>query len=419
MTPISKKSMNNVLVIGGGAAGMMAAVRAAELGAAVTLLEKNEKLGKKLYITGKGRCNVTNFCDAVAFQRNVIRNPRFLYSALQVLPPEALMNWFEQHGCALVVERGNRVFPKSQKASDITKTLERALERLRVRILRNTQVQQLLLDGDCITGVQTNTGPILADCVILATGGCSYPSTGSTGDGWQWLSNAGHAVKPPRPSLTGLRSNAQWVKELQGLSLKNVTLTVKNGKKQVYSDLGEMLFTHFGISGPLVLSASAYLAEGISERVSFTLDLKPGLTHEQLDARIQRDIAQSPQKQIIHLLRGLFPQKLAVIICTLCGLNPQERGCDLQRTQRAKLVEITKSLAIPIIGLCSMQEAIVTCGGVSVKEVNPSTMESKKIRNLYIAGELLDVDALTGGFNLQIAFATGYVAGTSAAKCQQ
>ena len=413
------KNMRKLIVIGGGAAGMMAAVQAAELGADVALLEKNEKLGKKLYITGKGRCNVTNQCDLQTFQRHVVRNPRFLFSALQLLSPTDLMEWFERHGCALIVERGNRVFPASQKASDITKALERALEQLGVHIFRNTQVLRLLIEDGTVKGVITNRGSMMADSVILATGGCSYPSTGSTGDGWKWLSEAGHQLNPARPSLTGLRSSERWVTDLQGVSLKNVTISVKRGKKEVFSELGEMLFTHFGISGPLVLSASAYLADCSFDDVTLALDLKPGMTREQLDVRIQRDIAQSPQKQLIHLLRGLFPQKVAETICYLCGFNGQERGCDFQRVQRMKLIDNTKALRIPVAGLCSMEEAIVTCGGLCVKEVNPSTMESKLVKNLFIAGELLDVDALTGGFNLQIAFATGFTAGTSAAKALQ
>ncbi len=406
-----------MLVIGGGAAGLMAAVSAAEAGAEVTLLERNEKLGKKLYITGKGRCNLTNACDADTFRRNVVKNPRFLYSALDALPPERLIAWMEAHGCPVVVERGQRAFPKSQKASDVTRAFERELRRLGVRVMLGARVRALMVEGGRLTGVALESGESLrADAAIVCTGGQSYPSTGSTGDGWAWLEGCGHTVYPALPSLVGLESPAQWVRELTGLSLKNVRITLSHGKKKLYTELGEMLFTHFGVSGPLALSASAYMTELAPEDVTFALDLKPGLTCEQLDARILRDVAGAPKKQLGNLLCGLFPARLAGAVARLCGLDAQKPAGALGREERVRLVEKTHALEIPVSGTRGLAEAIVTRGGVSVREIAPSTMESRLTRGLYVAGELLDVDALTGGFNLHIAFSTGYLAGRAAAE---
>lgn len=408
--------MNSIAVIGGGAAGLMAAVSAAEAGARVTLLERNEKLGKKIYITGKGRCNVTNRCDGDAFRKNVVKNPRFLYSALNGLSPEDLMDWLAKHGCPVVVERGNRVFPESQKASDVTRAFERELRRLGVSVRLNARVKGLNVQEGRITGVMLESGEVLsADRVILCTGGQSYPSTGSTGDGWAWLREMGHTVYPALPSLAGLTSDKDWVKDLQGLSLKNVTLTLSRGKKKLYTELGEMLFTHFGISGPLALSASAYLTEISPEEVQLTLDLKPGLTREQLDQRVQRDVSAAPRKQLSSLLCGLFPSRLAQTMARLCQLDDTRPAGSLIREERLCLVDATKALRVPVSGVRSLEEAIVTRGGVSVKEIDPATMESKLISGLYVAGEMLDVDALTGGFNLHIAFSTGRAAGLAAA----
>lgn len=408
--------MNSIAVIGGGAAGLMAAVSAAEAGARVTLLERNEKLGKKIYITGKGRCNVTNRCDGDTFRKNVVKNPRFLYSALNGLSPEDLMDWLARRGCPVVVERGNRVFPESQKASDVTRAFERELRRLGVTVRLNARVKGLNVQGGHITGITLESGEVLsADRVILCTGGQSYPSTGSTGDGWAWLRKLGHTVYPALPSLAGLASDEGWVKELQGLSLKNVTLTLSRGKKKLYTELGEMLFTHFGISGPLALSASAYLTELSPEEVQLTLDLKPGLSREQLDQRVQRDVSAAPRKQLSSLLCGLFPARLAQSMARLCHLDDTRPAGSLTREERLCLVETTKALRMPISGVRSLDEAIVTRGGVSVREIDPATMESKLISGLYVAGEMLDVDALTGGFNLHIAFSTGRAAGLAAA----
>ena len=396
----------------------MAAVSAANAGANVTLLERNEKLGKKIYITGKGRCNATNACEPDAFMKSVVKNPRFLYSALNALTPADLMQWFENHGCPVVVERGDRVFPESQKASDITRAFERELRRLDVNVRLHTKVRSVDARDGRVQGVTLENGTQLrADAVIVCTGGQSYVSTGSTGDGWKWLSDLGHTTFPALPSLVGLTSDADWVRQLQGLSLKNVRLTLTRGKKKIYTELGEMLFTHFGVSGPLVLSASAYMTELAPEDVTLSIDLKPGLNTQQLDARILRDVAEAPKKQLVNVLCGLFPARLAEMMAHLCQLDPQKPAGALTREERARLIERTQSLIIPVDGTRSLNEAIVTRGGVSVKEIDPSTMESRLVEGLYVAGELLDVDALTGGFNLHIAFSTGMLAGRSSASC--
>lgn len=409
--------MNKVIVIGGGAAGLMAALSAAEAGASVLLLEGNEKLGKKIYITGKGRCNVTNACEPAAFMNKVVKNPRFLFSALNAFGPEDMMALLERLGCPVKVERGDRVFPVSEKASDVTRALEKELRRLGVSIRLNTKVSHILVENTAVCGVELEDGTRLdANRVIVATGGQSYPSTGSTGDGFRWMAELGHTVYPPLPSLIALTCGAAWVSALQGLSLKNVRLTLKRGKKVLYSDVGEMLFTHFGISGPLVLSASAHMAELAPEDVELLLDLKPGLTAEQLDARLLRELDASGKRQLRTLLTTLYPASLAEEMPTLCGIPAQTPACEITREQRARLVKAGKELRLPVDGTRPLTEAVVTRGGVSVKEINPATMESKKIHGLYAAGELLDVDAMTGGFNLQIAFSTGHLAGMSAAE---
>ncbi|MEG2719334.1 MAG: NAD(P)/FAD-dependent oxidoreductase [Clostridia bacterium] len=408
--------MSNVLIVGGGAAGMLAAIGAGRAGARVTLLERNEKLGKKLYITGKGRCNVTNACDADAFMKNVPRNPRFLYSALSALSPQDMMALLTEMGCPVMVERGNRVFPASEKASDVTRALEHELRRLNVRVELDTRVQELLVQNGQAVGVLCEGGRrFQADAVIVCTGGQSYQSTGSTGDGWRWLAACGHEVNPPLATLSALESGEAWVKELQGLSLKNVRLTLTRGKKQLFSEIGEMLFTHFGLSGPLVLSASAYMAGLPLNSLTLTLDLKPGLSEMQLDARLLRDLDESGKRLVRTLLCGLYPSRLAESMPMLCGVNGDKMACEVTKEERARLVSGGKALVLPITGARSVSEAIVTRGGLSVKDVNPATMESRRVKGLYVAGELLDVDALTGGFNLQIAFSTGMVAGLSAA----
>ena len=315
-----------------------------------------------------------------------------------------------------MVERGDRVFPESQKASDVTRAFERALRRCNVNVRLNARVKSVDAREAAVTGVTLENGQFLpADAVVVCTGGQSYQSTGSTGDGWKWMEAHGHTVFPALPSLVGLTSPVQWVRELQGLSLKNVKLTLTRGKKKLYTELGEMLFTHFGVSGPLVLSASAYVTELAPEDVTLSIDLKPGLNAQQLDARILRDIAAAPKKQLSNLLCGLFPARLAEAMAAVCGIDPAKPAGELTKEERARLVANTQALIIPIDGTRSLNEAIVTRGGVSVKEIDPSTMESKLVRGLYVAGELLDVDALTGGFNLHIAFSTGFVAGREAA----
>jgi len=408
--------MRSVLIIGAGAAGLMAAVFAAGAGAEVTVLERNEKPGKKIYLTGKGRCNVTNDCTMEDFLREVPQNPRFLYSALSFFSPEDMKNLLAENGCPTVTQRGRRVFPATEKASDVTRTLVRVAQQRGTRILLNQRVKRLLIgEAGRVTGVETEEGAQrAADAVILATGGVSYPATGSTGDGYRFAAEAGHTVLPAMPSLIGLESKEAWPRELQGLSLKNVRITLKKGKKSLYSEQGEMLFTHFGFSGPLILEASCHLPADIRDCM-LELDLKPGLTREQLDARLQRDLEAGSRKQIRNILPGLMPGSLAEIFPSICGL-PAELPCNqVTASQREVLVNRMKTLPLDISGRRPIAEAVITRGGVSVKEVNPGTMESKLIPGLYFAGEILDVDAHTGGYNLQIAFSTGALAGHSAA----
>ena len=407
---------NKVIVIGGGAAGMMAAIFAADAGAQVTLLERNEKLGKKIYITGKGRCNVTNDCTQEEFLRQVPRNPRFLYSALSHFDPQDMMALLEDNGCPVQVQRGQRVYPQTEKASDVTRTLTRMMERRSVQVRLNSRVQALRRTEDAVTGVLLESGETLdAGAVILATGGASYPMTGSTGDGYALAASAGHTLIPREAVLSALETVEAWPRDLQGLALKNVRLTLKNGKKTLYTELGEMLFTHFGISGPLVLEMSCHLPEQLSD-ARVTLDLKPGLTPEQLDARLQRDFTAQPRKQLQNVLPGLLPLRLSALFPALAGV-PADRVCgQITRAEREKLCQTLKALPMTLSARRPLAEAIVTRGGVTVREVQPATMESKLCPGLYFAGELLDVDAHTGGFNLQIAFSTGALAGASAAE---
>ncbi len=401
-----------VIVIGGGAAGLMAAYTTAQRGHRVLLLERNEKLGKKIYLTGKGRCNVTNLCTPEAFMQNTVRNPKFLFSALRALPPQKLIDMLRDLGCPTTVERGNRVFPVSQKASDVTKAFTRAIEALNVQVRLHARVKALVAKDGMVTGVELESGETLAaQAVIVCTGGVSYPSTGSTGDGYELLKPLGHTVVPPKAALCGLISEDAWIRALQGLSLKNVRLTLWDGRKSIFSEIGEMLFTHRGISGPLVLTASSLAAE--RKDVTLTLDLKPGLTEEQLDARLLRDLAAAGKKQMISILRGLYPGELAPAMAALAGIDPQTSASELTKAARQRLVTLTKALALPVTGPEPIETAVVTAGGAAVKAFNPSTMESKLVKGLYAAGEVLDVDALTGGFNLHIAFATAYLAASS------
>lgn len=404
-----------VVVIGGGAAGMMAAWRAGSLGADVTVYEKNEKLGKKLFITGKGRCNVTNSSDLEAVFSNINRNPKFMYSSIYSFDNEAVMKLLESYGLKLKVERGNRVFPASDKSSDVIKTLERMLKDVHVKVELNKTVDRLLFDDGVCTGISLKDGKkVFADRIIVATGGLSYQSTGSTGDGYRFARDCGHTIVKTEPSLVGIETKEEWVKSLQGLSLKNATLSLKISGKEKYSELGEMLFTHFGISGPLVLSASAYLNEDTikNKEVSISIDLKPGLSKEELDKRVLKDFEENINKNFINSLDKLLPQKLIPVIVNLSGIAPETKVNVIKSEDRKRLVELLKNLTVTPKKLRPIDEAIITRGGVNVKEVNPSTLESKLCKNLYFAGEVLDIDAMTGGYNLQLAWSTGYLAGT-------
>lgn len=408
--------MPDVIVIGGGAAGMAASLFAARAGASVTLLEKNEKLGKKVYISGKGRCNLTNDCDLDTFLSQVPRNPRFLYAALTFFSPQDMMALLENAGCPVTVQRGRRVFPASEKASDVTRALTSLMRSAGVRVRLNTSVSALETENGRVSAVRTSSGErIPADAVILCTGGFSYPATGSTGDGYRMAAEAGHTVQPPSPVLVGLETAEDWPRSLQGLSLRNVTLTLSRGKKVLYTELGEMLFTHFGISGPLVLEASCHLPEDLSG-VSLCIDLKPGLTPEQLDARLLRDFAASGKKQLQTELNSLLPARLAELFPRLCGLPDLLRCSQITGEQRRRLGEMLKALPVTVSAPRQIAEAIVTRGGVSVREVDPASMRSRILPNLYFAGELLDVDAHTGGYNLQIAWSTGALSGQNAAE---
>ena len=407
--------MSDIVVIGGGAAGMMAAVFAARAGANVTLLEKNEKLGKKVYITGKGRCNLTNDCDRDEFLAQVPRNPRFLYSALNFFAPRDMMALLEENGCPVTVQRGKRVFPSSEKASNVTKALTSLLRKLNVRVCLNAEVKTLTAEGGRLTGAELKNGTVQrADAVILACGGLSYPSTGSTGDGYRFAEALGHTVLSRSPVLVGLETEETWPRSLQGLSLRNVTLTLSGGKKTLYTELGEMLFTHFGISGPLALEASCHLPDPPAG-AKLAIDLKPGLPREQLDARVRRDFSEAGKKQLKSVLPGLLPASLAEIFPGLCGIDASLPCNQVTAAQREKLLTMLKALPLTVRAPRPIDEAVVTRGGVSIKEIDPGTMRSKLVPNLYFAGEMIDVDAHTGGFNLQIAWSTGALAGASAA----
>lgn len=403
-----------VVVIGGGAAGTMAAYMAAKNGHHVTLYEKNEKIGKKLFITGKGRCNVTNACDIEDFFNNVPRNSKFLYSAIYSFTNRDIMEFFEDAGCLLKIERGDRVFPVSDHSSDIIGALRRKLEDVGVEVVLNTGIKEVLIKDGQIEGVLLeNKKRIFADALIVATGGLSYPSTGSTGDGYRFAKECGHQVTPLSPALVPLEVSENWVKMLQGLSLKNVSLKAKDGKKTLYEGFGEMMFTHFGITGPLVLSLSSYLKK--TEGTQLYLDLKPALSNEQLDRRILREFEENKNKQFKNSLNRLFPAKMIPVMTELSQINPDKKVNEITREERMFFTNIIKELPMTIVKTRDFQEAIITRGGIDVKEINPSTMESKKVKNLYFAGEVLDTDGLTGGFNLQIAWSTGALAGNSIA----
>ena len=404
-----------VVVIGGGAAGMMAALSARQAGACVTLLEPNEKLGRKLYITGKGRCNLTNNTTPEGVLNNVPRNGRFLYSAVTKFPPGAVMEYFEKLGVPLKTERGGRVFPCSDKAADVIDALFFALKKEKVTIRRARAMGLEMTDGR-VTGVKLEDGVLPAGAVILATGGVSYPGTGSTGDGYRFAREAGHKIVEPRASLVPLVEDGDTCARMQGLSLKNVTLTVKNQKKKVvFQEQGEMLFTHFGLSGPLVLSASAH-GDWSKDRYTAIIDLKPALDEAKLEARILRDVSEAPNKAFHNFLEGLAPRLMIPVLCEKADIPPDMPVNTMTKGQRRRLMETMKHFTIPIAGTRPVKEAIITAGGVKTGEIDPGTMMSKKTRGLFLAGEVIDVDAYTGGFNLQIAWCTGRAAGESAAR---
>lgn len=404
--------MKKCIIIGGGAAGMFAAVIAASGGMNVFIWEKNEKLGKKLFITGKGRCNLTNNCETEILFRNVITNSKFLYSAFYQFNSQDTMAFFESEGLTLKTERGNRVFPASDKSSDVIRVLEHKLKQLGVDIELNRGVDGLVIEDGICKGVKDTKGNReYADCVLIATGGRSYSSTGSTGDGYSFAEACGHAIIPPRPSLIPMETEEDWCRELMGLSLKNVSVVLKQGKKKLYEDFGEMIFTHFGVSGPLILSGSAYCGKLKDFKdLILTIDLKPALSAEQIDHRLLRIFEDNMNKQFRNSLSGLLPNKLIPVIIQLSGIDPYKQVNLVSKEERIKLGGLLKHLDIHIRGLRNIEEAIITGGGVRVKDVNPSTLESKCVKNLYFAGEVLDVDALTGGFNLQIAWSTAWLA---------
>lgn len=412
--------MKTIIVIGGGAAGMLAAITAAEQGASVVLLEKNEKLGKKIYITGKGRCNLTNACETEELLKKIVTNRRFMYSALYGFSNEDTIRFFEESGLPVKIERGERVFPVSDKSSDVIQVLEKRLIKAGVTIRFHSEVNRVLTEENKVTGVELKSGErLLCDACIVATGGLSYASTGSTGDGYTFAKLCGHTVTECYPSLVGLKITEPFAKELEGLSLKNVSLSAKQGKKELYKDFGELLFTAEGVSGPLVLSASAVITDRLSQgEVVLSLDLKPGLSKEELNARILRDFEEAKNKQFKNALDKLLPQRLIRVIIALSGISEEKQVNAVTKEERAALVELLKGMPMHVKRTGGFSEAVITRGGVSVKEVNPSTMESKLTGGLYFAGEVLDVDALTGGYNLQIAWSTGYLAGSSAAGMQ-
>ncbi len=404
-----------VIVIGAGPGGIMAAGKAAENGNEVILIEKNNKIGRKILISGKGRCNITNNTDIEGLIENTPGNGCFLYSAFYTFSNTDLIEFFNKYGLKTKVERGGRVFPVSDKAKDVVDTLNNFLKSKKVTLWLNTSVEKILADDKKITGVMLKSGKkVSCDKVVLATGGASYPGTGSTGDGYKMAKDLGHTIVSLKPSLVPLITNEKWVKNLQGLSLKNVSITLLNNKgKKIYSDFGEMLFTHFGVSGPIILSASRHILDYDYKGIKLLIDLKPALTEEKLDERIQRDFLKFSRKQFKNALDDLLPQKLIPVIIELSRIDATKPVNQITKEERISLVKLLKNLTLSINGARPLEEAIVTAGGVSVDEINPSTMESKLIKGLFFAGEVIDLDAYTGGFNLTIAFSTGYLAGNN------
>ena len=408
--------MSNVIVVGGGAAGMMAAVFAARNGQNVQLLEKNEKLGKKLFITGKGRCNITNAADIEDLFTAVTSNPKFLYSGFYSFTNQQVIDFFEELGVKTKIERGERVFPVSDHSSDVIAAFSRELKSLGVSVSLHTEVRELLCEQDKVCGVLlTNGKKMKADAVIVATGGISYPSTGSTGDGYRFAKETGHRVTELLPSLVPMEVRQWYAKELQGLSLRNIEIRITDGKKKLYEEFGEMLFTHYGVTGPVILSASSVVGKTLRKKeLTLHIDLKPALSEEQLDKRILREFDANHNKQYKNSIDSLFPAKLKPVMIELSEIEPEKKVNEITKEERQRLVHLIKDFTMTLTGLRSYNEAIITKGGVSVKEIDPGTMESKKMKGLYFAGEVLDLDAMTGGYNLQIAWSTGYLAGINA-----
>ena len=399
------------IVIGGGPAGMFAAITAARRGQKVVLLERNDRLGRKLLITGKGRCNVTNNCTVDEVLKNVPRNGRFLYSAMNAFPPEKIMAFFEENGCALKTERGNRVFPVSDKSQSVLEALQKAMRRAGVEV-RTGRVREILTENGAVTGVRTEGETISCNWVILATGGMSYPATGSTGDGYAMAQALGHTGVPATGSLVPLETAGEDCQQMQGLALRNVDVKLLDSKgKKLFSDFGELLFTHFGVSGPTVLSASAHLK---GEGCRLVIDLKPALEEQKLDSRILRDLELYKNRSMENALTDLLPRSMIPVMLRRCGIDGEMQANSLTKQQRRALVEQLKGFDLTITGKRPVAEAIITSGGVKVSEIDPKTMQSKKTAGLYFAGEVIDCDAYTGGFNLQIAWATAYAAGMNA-----
>ena len=411
--------MSRVLIIGGGAAGMAAAIAAAGCGHEVHLYEKNEKLGKKVYITGKGRCNVTNNCGVEELLEHVVTNSRFLYSSFYGFDSQEVMNLLERNGCPLKTERGNRVFPVSDRSSDVIGALSRQMKDLGVRVHLFGEVRELMVEDGVCRGLVLYKGKqkVWGDQVIVATGGLSYESTGSTGDGYRFAQEAGHKVTQLRPALVPFEVKELVVEELEGLSLRNIEAVILDGKKELYREFGELVFTGFGVSGPVILSASSFVSARLKEKpLTLSIDLKPALSQEQLDARIRRDFEDNTNKLFKNSLSRLYPAKLIPVIIGRSGISPEKRVNEITREERQRLLEATKGFTLTLTGTRGFKEAVITQGGVAVKEVNPSTMESKLVKNLRFAGEVLDLDGVTGGFNLQIAWSTGWAAGSSIPK---
>lgn len=406
--------MSKVIIIGGGAAGMMAAVSAAENGNDVHLYEKNEKLGKKIYITGKGRCNVTNGCDVEELFEHIVTNKKFMYSSIYTFDNTRVQEFFEDAGCPLKTERGNRVFPVSDKSYDVINALERSMKKYKVDINLFSDVTDLIVEDNVVKGIVVDDKKIYGDKVVIATGGYSYQSTGSTGEGHRLATKYGHNVTKCSPSLVPFTVKEEDVKELQGLSLRNCKVAIYDGNRKLYDDFGELLFTHFGVSGPTVLSASSYVNDIIKKKeLKLIIDLKPALDEQTLDERIRRDFDENINKNFANSLDRLFPKSLIPVIIRRSLIAPDKKVNEITREERKNLLNTIKKFEFTLTGLRGFNEAIITHGGISVKDIDSSTMESKIIKNLYFAGEIIDVDAVTGGFNLQIAWSTGYLAGLS------